>query len=235
MITQLCMTLDGPLPAWAAYPLYAKVLELAPAGFADQTHGGGMTPISQYVHEDRWYISLLGDHCENALGEQLEGLETAYLYKLQKQVQILSRQIERVSDVEELLAQPLPGTVTMALRTPAAFKSSGAYQLLPTQRLLVQSLISKWNGCLGDVCPIEDDGEGMEALAAGLVYRGLQLNSESYPIKQTAIPGTVGCIQMENRLTGFHRQLLDALLRFGTYSGIGIKTTLGMGGMGLEK
>jgi CRISPR/Cas system endoribonuclease Cas6 (RAMP superfamily) len=32
-------------------------------------------------------------------------------------------------------------------------------------------------------------------------------------------------------LSGFHKQLANALLAFGTYSGVGIKTTLGMGGL----
>ena len=43
--------------------------------------------------------------------------------------------------------------------TPTAFKSRGQYLNLPTTRLVLQSLIRKWNGSVTE-CPIEDeDGE----------------------------------------------------------------------------
>ena len=41
----------------------------------------------------------------------------------------------------------------------------------------------------------------------------------------------MGELTLENRLSGFHRQLADVLLLFSGYSGVGIKTALGMGGV----
>ena len=95
----------------------------------------------------------------------------------------------------------------------------------------MQSLIKKWNGCILD-CPIEDeDGQGLEALAAGLRPRSFRLYSRDYVLKGSPIPGVVGELTLENRLEGFHRELADALLCFAPFSGVGIKTTLGMGGV----
>lgn len=234
MISQYCMTLSEALPANAAYPLYAALLEKAPAWFSAYVHEGSMTPVSQYVLGQRWYVSLLTDRCEETMGQVLEDLDTLLLHKLGKQVKITARQTRRISSVEELLNSRLPETVTLHLATPTAFKSGGAYQLLPTQRLLVQSLLLKWNACLSDVCPIEDEGEGLEALASGLIYRDIRLESRMYAMKNTAIPGTVGTVCLEKHLSGFHRQLMDALLSFGAYSGVGIKNALGMGGLRIE-
>lgn len=68
-------------------------------------------------------------------------------------------------------------------------------------------------------------------MAQGLECSGFQLRSQTYYLKGNSIPGFTGWMTLENRLTGFHRQLADALLIFSGYTGIGIKTTLGMGGV----
>lgn len=115
--------------------------------------------------------------------------------------------------------------------TATAFKSAGESQILPTVRLILQSLILKWNGCFPQ-CQIEDEGgEGLEALSAGLVCREFSLRSAEYPLKGVKLPGFVGEMVLENHLKGFHRELANALLLFSGWSGIGMKTTLGMGGV----
>ena len=146
-----------------------------------------------------------------------------------------------MADVEELFFRcaGCSGWHRLEVRTPASFKSRGQYQILPTPRLILQSLIKQWNGCFPD-CPIEDeDGQGMEAMAAGLLCRGYQLRDQGYFLKGNHIPGFVGGMTLDStRLPGFHRTLADALLYFSGYAGIGIKTALGMGGVGhrfLEK
>ena len=68
-------------------------------------------------------------------------------------------------------------------------------------------------------------------MADGLLCRHLQLHDEPYVIKKGEVTGFVGSIVLDNRLDGFHRQLADALLEFSSFAGIGIKTSLGMGGV----
>ena len=140
---------------------------------------------------------------------------------------------ESVRDVDDLFALSArqDGFHVLRFQTPTAFKSQGQYLNLPTSRLIVQSLLQKWNGCFPD-CPIEDeDGQGMETIAAGLRCRRFRLRDQMYYLKGNSIPGFVGEMTLENRLSGFHRELADALLLFSGYSGVGIKTALGMGGV----
>lgn len=230
MLTQYCIKLNTPLPPQAAYALYAALLEQAPADFAEAVHQTGVTPVSQYLQGDCWYVSLLGDVPREALAPVLDTLDSVTLRKGQ-QVAFTEKTIRTTTCLEELLAAPAPDRFQIQLRTPVAFKSAGHYQLLPTQRLLLQSLILKWNGCFGDVCPIEDDGGGLDALSSGICYRKLKLDTREFRLKNTTISGVTGIIGAENHLTGFHRQLAAALLEFGTYAGVGIKTALGMGGI----
>lgn len=231
MIQSYQFQLSSPLPFTAAYPLYAAMLERAPKEFAARLHESAVTPVSQYVCGDIWQISLFGAEAIDTLAPVLESMEEVFLRREQNSIGLELCSTGRIETIDELLELPLHSLGKLELVTPTAFKSGGVYQLLPTQRLVMQSLILKWNGCFGDICPIEDEGGGLEALAEGLCYRSVQLDSRLYSMKHTQIPGILGSIGFLNRLEGFHRHLANALLTFGTYSGLGIKTALGMGGL----
>lgn len=231
MIQTYRFRLSAPRNAGAAYPLYAAMLEGAPADFGARLHESAVSPVSQYLCGDRWQVSLFGADAIGNLSPVLEAMDRVFLRREQTGLDLHLEERVCIGSVEELLDRELPRRGVLRLQTPTAFKSGGVYQLLPTQRLVMQSLILKWNGCFGDECPIEDDGGGLEALAQGLRYRSVRLDTRDFPMKHTRIPGVLGEIEYENSLSGFHRQLSNALLTFGTYSGIGIKTTLGMGGL----
>ena len=231
MIRSYQFRLDRSLPSLSAYPMYAALLERAAPEFGSQVHSGAATPVSQYVVGDLWKISVFGEWAIEALAPVLDAMDSVFLNRMGQRIRFTDCVVTGIEGVEELLDAPWVDRGTMRLLTPTAFKSGGAYQLLPTQRLVIQSLIQKWNGCFGDVCPIEDEGGGVDVLAEGLRYRSLRLDSEVYPMKHTRIPGAIGSIGIDDRLEGVHRQLINALLTFGTFSGLGIKTALGMGGM----
>ena len=225
-----------PQPEWGYY-LYAELLRAAPDGFAGAVHANAVTPLSQYLFAGEnglcWNITLLGDESCAALGGVLDEIERFPLHKEQCTLFVTERTRHSIPDVEALLAAGETHGAQHRLEfcTPAAFKSKGVYQVLPTQRLLLQSLVKKWNGCFAG-CPIEDTGgAGLEAMAAGLFCTQFSLQSASYRLKGCSIPCFTGGMLLENRLQGFHRTLASALLLFAGYAGIGIKTTLGMGGV----
>lgn len=240
MLTQyrVELTPDQPChsrPEWA-YRLYAALLERAPASFGELVHEIRISPVSQYLdrREGRllWTVTLLGQQAESVLGPLLQEQKPIGLEKDRVLLRPVLREVDHIADPEELFARSAgTGFHHLEVRTAAGFKSRGQYQILPTSRLILQSLVKKWNGCVPE-CPIEDeDGEGVDALAAGLVCRRFQLRDRTYFLKGSAIPGFVGTLTMENRLSGFQRELTDALMTFSGYAGIGIKTSLGMGGV----
>lgn len=241
MLTQYLLALAPdrpcrPRPEWG-YRLYAALLEAAPASFGSGVHEDAVTPVSQFltVRDGAllWTVSLLGGESKKALGPVLERAEHFTLQKDGVVLSVRDRRTRTVPDVDALLARGAASDGLHRLRfcTATAFKSRGRYLNLPTGRLIVQSLIKKWNGCFPE-CPIEDDdGEGMEALAAGLRCARFRLQDRTYYLKGNSIPGFTGELTLENRLEGFHRQLASALLLFSAYAGVGVKTTLGMGGI----
>lgn len=241
MLTQYRLILkpDGlppPRQEWA-YRLYAALLARAPADFAALAHEDAVTPVSQFLtvrEQDElcWTVNLLGARSEANLSELLEDLTRLELER-GGCVTVTERSCKSIPDVDALfsLAEQISGLHRLAFRTPTAFKSKGQYLNLPTTRLILQSLIRKWNGSITE-CPIEDeDGQGLETLAAGILCSGFRLQGRSYHLKGKPIPAFVGNVVLENRLEGFHRLLADALLQFSAFAGVGIKTTLGMGGV----
>lgn len=228
------LQLNTSLGAAAGYPLYAQLLAAAPAEFGEAVHRMGFTPVSQYVHGNRWHIALLGQEAVTALAPGIEQLERVHLRKWDRDFTVTECTVHTIEDPEMLLEAQLPGAFSLELLTPAAFKSSGSYQLLPAQKLIFGSLIQKWNSCFPEL-PIEDDGGGLDALAAGLVFTALQLQSQPYVMKGTAIPGTVGSLEARLQLVDFHRKLASALLTLGQETGVGIKTALGMGAFSIRK
>ncbi len=224
-------------PEWG-YSLYAELLSRAPSVFGRESHTEGATPLSQFFAEDcngalTWTVNLLGQAAEEKLCRTLESLRELRLEKYGVLLSVEHCTVSRIADVEALLAAAAKhdGVHHLCFRTPTAFKSRGQYVNLPTSRLILQSIMKKWNGCVTE-CPIEDeDGEGMETMAAGLRCSSFQLRSQAFCLKGNTIPGFVGEMTLENRGKGFHRQLLNALLIFTDYSGVGIKTALGMGGV----
>ena len=241
MLTQYCLSLKleesaHPSAEWA-YRLYAALLSQVPVGFAENVHANAVTPVSQYFSVDthgfpRWTVNLLGTRSEEVLSDVLEGMQELTL-EHGGRVLILERYRRTVTDVDALfnLAEQGSSLHRLDFCTTTAFKSQGRYLNLPTTRLVLQSLIHKWNGSITE-CPIEDeDGLGLDALAAGIVCKSFRLRDRVYYLKGCAIPGFTGSLILENHLDGFHRHLANALLQFSAFAGVGVKTTLGMGGV----
>lgn len=132
-----------------------------------------------------------------------------------------------------LAARENPASRTrLWFRTPCAFKQAGRYAIYPQEFLLLQSLVLHWNTAFPD-CQLNDP-DALDAILRGLRILDYNLHTVSYPIKNTRIPGFVGSAVVEARLALPLLELWNALLSFAPYGGIGIKTTLGMGGVSVE-
>lgn len=243
MITQYRIRLETPGRAlcWEdAYRLGAALLSQAPPEPATSLHGQAPAALTQYLLPEKgggvWTLNLLGVEAQ-PLGEVLEGLDRLSLHGAVTDCRFAERRRSRIESAEALftLGAARQGDWTLCFETPTAFKSHGEYLILPTARLLMQSLVKKWNLAFPETQIEDEDGEGLDALAEGLYVRGYRLNRELYRFKGSFVPGFVGSLRLENRLSGFHRELADALLALTPYVSLGAKTAVGMGGVRLDQ
>ena len=221
-----------------AYRLYASLLENASDSFGNYIHNTKVTPICQYItkynNEILWNISIFGEWAQNELCHILESKDSYFLNRDNISLYVENINKDNIKDVEELFSRSYNSSHIHKLQicTSTAFKSQGQYRNIPTINWIIQSIIRQWNGSIVD-CQIEDeDGEGIEKIVNGLICNKFNIHNKSYYIKGVKIPGFVGEMIIENRLKdNFHIQLADALLYISGYTGLGIKTGLGMGGI----
>ena len=233
---ELSMKEDYPIKLEWGYRFYAYLLGISSGALGERVHQTGITPISQHLNlkNDKilWNVTLFGNYVEESLCNTLDELEQIELANNQCFI-VRSKRRKKIDTVQEmfLCSSTRNKKHRLDFVTPTCFKSHGAYANFPSSRRIIQNLISKWNGCFED-CRIEDeDGEGIDAIAGGLSCQRFKLNDKYYHLKENPIPGFVGTMIFENHLQGFHKELADMLLHFSGYAGIGIKTTLGMGGV----
>ena len=131
----------------------------------------------------------------------------------------------------ERFYEPLcPNDVTVRFVTPTAFKQQGAYVILPEPRLMLQSLALKYSTLFDGDEPGADLIDELGNAARVVRY---SIRTQQFHVDRVRVPGFVGTVSF--RVTGAPtlKSYVAMLLLFGEFSGCGIKTSMGMGGMRL--
>ena len=219
-----------------AYRLYSWLLSQLSPEEGERFHSQAEHPISQYLCIEQgkavWHISLLNEEAYALFSPVLDTVESM---GLRRGTVFVSERRQFSTEYRDLAlsSQDNPSQIAvLQLLTPMAFKQGGRYVAFPQERLILQSLLNRWNAFSGDY-PIEDD-DAIRMLERGIHFGDYTLRSQRYPLKATSIPGFMGELTMISRLPAPMQELWTALLRFAPYSGIGIKTALGMGGIRIQ-
>ncbi|MBQ6568965.1 MAG: CRISPR-associated endoribonuclease Cas6 [Clostridia bacterium] len=219
----------------SAYKLYAALLEKVPCDYAQALHAQELTPVSQHLDiTDRnspiWNISLFGNEACSFFSKSLHENKTISIENGTWLFEKVGR-TEIKSDLDLLAnAGNLPDTnlYIMKFLSPVTFKSNGEYALFPSAELIVKSLVNRLNALSEDVCLNDPDAEKM--LVSGVRISGYSLNSTAYYIKGQRIPSFIGHVKLTAGLSAPMANLWKTLMYFSRFSGVGIKTALGMGG-----
>lgn len=237
MITQYVMTLQAvpghPLYPDSAYRLYAYLLEQLPPDAAQWLHETGTRGISQYLRYRKetgmyqWTVNILDDEIASLLCSRINTLDAV---SIEQQVFSISGRESRQVTLDALLAHNVTvNHTTVSFCTPTAFRQTGRYTIFPQERLILQSLVLRWNEVF-PMCPLEDP-DAFEAMLAGIHIVDYQLRTTRFLLKGIRIPGFTGSCVIEAKLAPPLLNLWNALLSFSSFSGIGIKTGIGMGGV----
>lgn len=237
MITQYIMTLkevpEHALYSNSAYRLYAYLLEQLPPDEAEFIHEGQGTQICQNLLWQRdegnylWTVNILADEIARLLCPVLDTLKQVSIEKVT--FPIIGKTCRKLT-VDMLLAHDISANrASLSFCTPTAFKQSGRYTIFPQERLILQSLLLRWNEAF-PTCPLEDQ-DAFEAMLAGIHIVDYQLRTTRFLLKGIRIPGFTGSCVLDARLAPPLLSLWNTLLYFSEFAGIGIKTGIGMGGV----
>lgn len=239
MIQQIQLVLSPPtdvrIPQSWSYRLYGWLMSQISSEFGEQMHLQGEHPIahSLYFSQEKrallWTINLLNDAARQVISPVLESANEIPLHELVlpvSEVHVSSA----VSAAEIIRAgrSCSENRAKLIFLSPCAFKQSGRYTIFPQETLLLQSLIAHWNAAFPEYALIDSDA--LQALQQGLHIVDYNLHTTRYLLKETRIPSFLGSVTVEAHLAPPLLELWNTLLSFAPYGGIGIKTTLGMGG-----
>lgn len=246
-ITTLTLRLEPPmdfdasrLNACSLGPMLQSVLlDNADAAYAAQLHETGFNPYSQYCSKDVdgnivWRISALSDEARIRLLEPLRKVESFKLRNLDATFAI-SRQTlesESVSCLLEKLRNDDGSSFRVKFAAPTAFKSKSSYVIMPDVRLIFQNLLMRYNRVYAGES--EADDETVSYIADHASITSYNLRSQYFPRTMGArdkIPAFVGTVTIHVSGPQSLRGLVAMLLSFGEAAGVGIKTSMGMGGM----
>lgn len=237
MITQYKIALGAVanhrLYSDSAYRLYAYLLEQLPFDEADWLHESGV--VCQFLTYEKekqrylWTLNLLSDETAQVLRPVLDGLQVVTIEN--QSFPVLEQTLEEIR-LEDLMARGREETdrrTSVRFCTLTAFKQNGRYVIFPQERLILQSLILRWNEVFPQ-CPLEDE-DAFQALLSGLHIVDYRLSTSRFLLKGVRIPGFTGSCLIEAKLALPLLELWNTLVAFANYAGIGIKTGLGMGGV----
>ena len=131
------------------------------------------------------------------------------------------------------IGSPCSPYITLDFLTPTAFRSNGKYVIFPSSQLIFSSLARKYDACStgSKVC---------DELLFEYIYEKTEiieysLRSTKFPMEGVTIPSFVGSVKLKCTGNKEFRSLMNMLIKFGEYSGVGIKNSMGMGAIRLRE
>lgn len=227
-----------PLSQHDSYALYAALLEKIGGESAGRLHNGEGGLISQYLtplpgrRESLWTVNLLGEETIRSAAPALEAMKNIGLRSRGISLPLEITAIRGAENLSELLSAPGKdmdcGRFLMKILSPCAFRANNEYVIFPSVPLILGSLRQKWEAAFPHAAV--SDPEAFAALEAGVKITGYKLRGAAFRMKGLSIPSFSGLITLNARLSPPVLRLFRLLLAFAAFSGVGIKTALGMGG-----
>jgi CRISPR-associated endoribonuclease Cas6 len=247
LLASLSLTLDADakdlrdkhrLNAWDLGPLLqGALMEKVSPALAAQLHQLPFNPYSQYCcpagERLAWTVSALSPEAHDGIIQPLSKAESIHIRKLGLELKVLDGQQALLSraDLTAMIHKCSARRHKLQIMTPASFKRSGAYQILPDLHLLLQNLLMHYSQVYEG--SKEADQETVGYLAEHVKIVQYSLSSRSFKLADASIPAFMGNLTLDVGGPAPMAGLVAMLLRFATYSGIGIKTAMGMGGIRL--
>lgn len=225
--------LYGPL-------LQGFIMENIDKDYAEKLHESTLHPYSQRIITDDdkviWTLNTLNKEAKENIGDIMKKKESIYFRYKDKTLKIKSFE-EKNMDYRDLVKNYYlkDGKRYLKIRflTPTSFKQDGRYVIFPSIRLIFQSLMMKFDNACTDMEVFTNEVlEGFEKYTGISKYK---LRSTFFHLEGVKIPAFIGEVTINMKGPTELVNLANMLLAFGTYSGVGIKTGIGMGGVAFDE
>ena len=235
MLAELCLELDSrEIGFQHSSKLQGVLMEHIDTDYAAQLHQNQLHPYSQCITRSKdekvyWHIRTVTQEAYEKVIFPIAALEKVQLKK-GVEAQIIEKKI-RTRDESELLKEfydtPFDKYFNLAFKTPTAFKQNGRYVIYPDVRLIYGSLMRKYSAASTELEMADE--ETLEELAEQSEIIKYRLQTCQFPLEGIKITGFMGSITIRVRGPETMARYVRMLAGFGEFSGVGIKTSMGMG------
>ena len=216
---------------------HGALMELLPADYADYMHVSQLHPYTQHLEyrEGEWYwviCCLNKEAVKIIIQDTLWNITSIKIKNRDLTVQITQKNYSEIA-YQELMnhfyEKDYSPFIQIHFLTPTAFKKQGKYLFYPDIRCIFQSLMNKYDSAARNEKMVDMDT--LEQLTENAQIVRYDLKSVSFSLEGVKIPAFLGEVVVKMNGTRTISNFANMLFEFGEYSGVGIKTALGMGCM----
>ena len=226
---------------------HGLLMDIAGADVAAWLHQqSSCRPFSQCVFFDKeknisiWRICTLSETgfsrivlpLLDSIGKNFQLKQKGYSIGLVREISKEEISYQELMD-SVFMAEDAPLGGELSFLTTASFKKDNRYVLWPEIYLFFQSLINHWN----EMYPASSiSGHNIDKDMADSCYiTKYNLRSQKYSVNSGDIYGFGGNMRLKLSGNDMTKRLMQMLLIYSQYAGIGIKTALGMGAVNFQE
>lgn len=240
MLTKIKIILD--LPTGAEFGvnksslLHGVIMDTITEEYAEAMHSSSLKPYSQNLSRNNdgmwvWSISTLTDEAAEQIIEPVAKLNEFIIKHNFLKVNIKSKEIIKES-YDSLFEKNYYDTepsryVSFDIFTPVSFKENGKYINMPNPQMIIANLIHRYDA-FSNHTEIYDE-RLMSELSDRLFISNYDLKSTAFCLENIKLPAFRGKLTLKVLGGRSMVSLVNMLADFSEFSGLGIKTALGMG------
>lgn len=220
---------------YASSLMHGLIMEHTDTEYAALLHSGQLRAFSQSVRSvngsNEWTVTALNDEAYEKILLPVLALESAQITQKNDTVtfgraEITSTSYEKLFAAHYIQSDP-SRLVRMDILTPASFKAGGKYLNLPDPLMILSGAAKRFD----KDCDIHETmyDSLFEEIAQRVSFSSFDLHSASFPLERVGIPAFHGSVVMKVSGSETFCRYINMICDYASYTGIGIKTALGMG------
>lgn len=217
-----------------------QVKEHGHEDYGERLHQSELHPYTQHLELRNgvwhWVLTFLDDESHGIMwNDSLSGLGSIELRDKEQVIPFGEIREESMSlrDLNEVFNTSGDAWgIALSFVTPACFKSNGRYVFMPELSFILQSAMRKYDAVMEGEQLYDHDT--LEDLCGAAVIQNFSLRSQFLSLEGVRIPGFSGWMTVRCPRSRTMTAFLAMLMTFAGFSGIGIKTGMGMGAVRTE-
>lgn len=218
--------------------LQGVLLEDIESQYVEKLHNMKYNPYSQYIYlnEDNeyvWRINTIGEEAyNNILKNNILNKQFIVVKQKDIQIDIIEKKLISFTNINELfkkwfICNDASNTIRYKILTPVSYKINNKYVIVPDIDMILSNIINKWNSFSTN----HIDKDIYEEYILKTFISNYNIRTTTFYIEQVKIKSYIGEIEIKINANQMMTNILNLLFEFAQYSGLGIKTSMGMGGI----